>query len=489
MELIGHKIPEELLILFRKITNLAQEKKVKIYVVGGFVRDLMLQRPISEDIDFVLEGDAIEFAREFRKRFGGTRVVAYNRFGTAMLHHKIKNKNWKLEFVTAREEYYDEHSRKPHVQKANIESDLSRRDFTINAMALALFPEKFGELFDPHGGQKDLKQGIIKTPLDPKITFFDDPLRMMRAIRFASRFKFQIEEKTWEAIKEEKERLKIISAERITDELFRMLQQERPSLAIRLLKESGLLEYILPELLLLDQVEVVNEISHKNVFEHSLMVLDQVSEKTKDIPLLLAALLHDIGKPETKHFDSELGWTFHKHEIVGAEKIKIIGRRLKFSNSMVKLVSGYVKYHQWIIQLVKEINRITDSAIRRFLLESGELVEGLLILAECDITTSFPEKKQKLIENVQLFRKRIVELEQKDNWRNFKLAISGEDIMELFHLNQGKEVGIIKETIKEKIIQGEIENNRDSILQFLQNNNNKIKDWINESSGAKSKNV
>lgn len=472
MQLLGYDIQPEIADLFRKISDLAEQSEMAVYVVGGFVRDLILGDP-SPDIDFVLEGDAIAFAKSFKKQFGGTRVVTYNRFNTAMLNYKY----FKLEFVTAREEYYHEHSRKPVVKKADIKSDLSRRDFTINAMAIALHSGEFGALFDPYKGTEDLKAGIIRTPLDPEITFYDDPLRIIRAIRFASRFGFEIEDHTWNSIYKNKARLDIVSRERITEELNKMMLHTTPSKAIRLLNSASLLDMILPELIPLQEVEIVNGITHKDIFQHSLKVLDQLSVKSQDLTLRYAALLHDIGKPRVKQFDGS-GWIFHNHAEAGADMIPEIGKRLKFSNQMIRELQLLIRHHQWINNLIKSTDQLTDSAIRRFLVTTGNLAEKLILLSESDVTTGFPEKKAVIEQNVLHFKRRIKDLEEKDNWRLFKLAINGNDIMDIFNLHQSKIIGNIKLYLREKVLNGEIENTHEGLINYCRVNKKRIMEEI-----------
>lgn len=459
--------------ILEKVNVTAQDLGVEVYAVGGYVRDAYLGTE-GTDIDFVVVGDAIQFARMFRKKFGSSKVVTYPRFGTAMLFFTDRDQEpqltWKLEFVTARSEHYDENSRKPHVQTADLASDLSRRDFTINCIAMHISPERFGEIVDPFNGVEDIHQKIIRTPLDPVVTFNDDPLRILRAIRFATRLHFQIEEDTYQAILKTRERLKIVSKERITEEFKKILMADKPSIGLRLLRETGVSSVIFPELDKLAGVEQRKDYHHKDVFNHTLQVVDNISKKTEKFELRLAALLHDIAKPQTKKFVEGVGWTFHGHEELGARMVERIGRRMRLPVNTIKYVQKLVRLHLRPIQLVDDT--VTDSAIRRLMVEAGEDIDDLMTLCRADITSKNPRKVQRYLSNFDKVEARMKEVEEKDRLRQFKPAITGNDIMNLLQIPPGPMVGKIKQAIVDAILDGDLPNTYDDCVDYLM----KIKD-------------
>jgi poly(A) polymerase len=456
--------------ILEHISIAAKEYGAEIYTVGGFVRDLYLGKE-GTDIDFVVIGDAIKFTKYFRKKYQAGKVKTYPRFGTAMVHYQ----NYKLEFVTARSERYKPDSRKPVVKKADLESDLSRRDFTINCLAMEIHPEQFGEIIDVYNGISDIDNKIIKTPLDPDLTFSDDPLRMLRAVRFATQLNFNIEEKTYQAIVKKKERLEIISQERTTEEFKKLLLAPKPSIGLQLLKEIGILKIILPELEELSGVDQRQDYHHKDVFEHTLQVVDNIARVTDRFELRLTALLHDIAKPQTKRFVEGIGWTFHGHEDLGAKMVDGIGRKMKLPLSTIKYVQNLVRLHLRPMQLVD--NTVTDSAYRRLMVEAGYLIDDLLTLCRADITSKNPQKVRQYLKNFDKVEKRIGEVEEKDKLREFKPALSGNDIMKLFNMPPGPAIGKIKKAVVDAILDGEIPNEYSACKQYL----NKIKeDFLQE---------
>ena len=453
--------------IFEYICDSAETLNQPTYVIGGYVRDLVMKNP-SKDIDVVTVGDGLELASLVAKRLGKNAKVSYfKNFGTAQIKCKTSDgRIWEIEFVGARKESYQQHSRKPIVETGTIEDDQNRRDFTINTLAISLNKNDFGAFIDPFGGLNDIKKGIIRTPLDPHITFSDDPLRMLRAIRFAGRFNFTIDPVTWKGLVENIERIKIVSKERIAEELNKMLLAEKPSASFELLRNSGLLKLILPELCALQGVENIEGKQHKDNFSHSLEVLDNVSQRSADLWLRWAALLHDIGKTPTKRFDPTTGWTFHGHEVVGARMVNQIFTRLRLpQNEKNKYVYKLVLLHLRPIALVEEV--VTDSAIRRLLFDAGDDIEDLMMLAEADITSKNRKKVEEYLQNFASVRQKLQEVEEKDRLRNWQPPITGEIIMKTFGLPQGKEVGQIKNAIREAILDCVINNDYNEAYHFM----------------------
>ena len=449
--------------IFKIIAEASQLINVESYVIGGFVRDLILKRNFKKDIDIVAVGSGIELALKVSELLPKKpKVQVFKTYGTAMLRFE----DTEIEFVGARKESYNFESRNPIVENGTLEDDQKRRDFTINALALSLNKSDYGALLNPFDGLYDLKNKIIKTPLEPGITFSDDPLRMLRAIRFATQLNFEIEENCLFSIKKNCERIKIISGERIVDELNKILSAEKPSVGFLILFKTGLLEIILPELTALNNVEEIEGHTHKNNFYHTLEVVDNICKNTDDVWLRWAALLHDIGKAPTKKFNKKQGWTFHGHEFLGGKMAKKIFERLHMPlNQKMKFVQKMVVMSSRPIVLSQEI--VTDSAVRRLVFDAGEDVEHLMTLCEADITTKNPSKFKKYHQNFEIVRKKIVEVEQKDSIRNFQPPITGEQIMELYNLKPSKEIGILKEAIKEAILEGEIANDYNEAYDFM----------------------
>lgn len=449
--------------IFTLISKISDEISLESYVIGGFVRDYLLKRKLPKDIDIVSIGSGISLAEKVAERLpDNPKISIFKNFGTAM----IKAEGLDIEFVGARKESYESNSRKPYVESGSLQDDQNRRDFTINAMALSLSKENFGDLIDPFGGIQDLENQIIRTPLDPDITYSDDPLRMMRAIRFATQLNFTIEEKSLQAITKNKERLKIISNERIVDELHKILASEKPSVGLKLLFETGLLHYILPELIDLQGVQEQEGQRHKDNFWHTLEVVDNIAQHTDDLWLRWSALLHDIGKAPTKRFDKRNGWTFHGHEFLGSKMVFNIFKRLRMPlNEKMKFVQKMVRMSSRPIIIAEDI--VTDSAVRRLVFDAGDDFESLMTLCEADITTKNPNKFKKYHENFQIVRQKVVEVEEKDHIRNFQPPISGEEIMEIFNLKPSREIGTLKEAIKEAILEGKIPNEYEAAKAFM----------------------
>ena len=451
--------------IFKAVTEVADQINQETYVVGGFVRDYLLNRGQKKDIDFVTVGNGILLAKELSNKLGNTsQVSVFKRFGTAM----FKYQQTELEFVGARKESYSEDSRKPHVEDGTLEDDQKRRDFTINTLAISMNKATFGELIDPFNGVEDLNNKIIKTPLEPNVTYSDDPLRMMRAIRFAAQLDFEIEKESFQSIIDNAERINIVSFERVMDEFQKIMMTDKPSVGLLLLEQSGLLQYILPELIALKGIEEVEGQKHKDNFYHTLEVVDNISENTDNVWLRWAALLHDIGKAVTKRFDKKVGWTFHSHEFVGSKMTVKLFRRLKLPlGNQMKYVQKLVMMSSRPIAVVTD--DATDSALRRLLFDAGEDFDDLITLCKADITTKNEKKQRRFKQNFEVVEQKIKDVEERDHLRNFQPPISGEQIMELFDIKPGKEIGILKNAIKEAILEGEVENNYNSALEFVIN--------------------
>ena len=452
--------------IFHKISEAADHLGLECYVVGGYVRDIFLERP-SNDIDVVVVGSGIALAEELKRMVGrNAHLSVFRNFGTAQVKFRQKGKEYEVEFVGARKESYSHDSRKPVVENGTLEDDQNRRDFTINAMAICLNKDRFGELVDPFNGLADLEDGIIATPLEPGITFSDDPLRMMRCVRFATQLNFTIEDETFEALQRMADRIKIVSGERIKDELNKIILSALPSRGFVDLQRCGLLNIILPELSALDIVEQKNGRAHKNNFYHTLEVLDNVSKRSDDLWLRWAAIMHDIGKTKSKRWDPAIGWTFHNHNMIGAKMVPQIFRRLMLPMDMkMKFVQKLVDLHMRPIAIADD--EVTDSAVRRLMNDAGEDIEELMILCEADITSKNEVRKKIFLENFRMVREKLADLKEKDYVRLLQPVIDGNEIMEMFHLKPSREVGVLKQYLKDAVLDNKVENEREPLMALL----------------------
>ena len=452
--------------IFHQISEAADRLGLECYVVGGYVRDIFLERP-SNDIDVVVVGSGIAVAEELKRMVGKrAHLSVFKNFGTAQVKFRQKGREYEVEFVGARKESYSHDSRKPVVEDGTLEDDQNRRDFTINAMAICLNHNRFGELVDPFNGLADLEDGIIATPLEPDITFSDDPLRMMRCVRFATQLNFQIEEVTYVALERMADRIRIVSGERIKDELNKIIMAPHPSIGFDYLQRTGLLQLILPELAALDIVEQKNGRAHKNNFYHTLEVLENVSAQSDNLWLRWAALMHDIGKTKSKRWDPAIGWTFHSHNLIGAKMVPQIFRRLMLPMDMkMKYVQKLVDLHMRPIAIADD--EVTDSAVRRLLNDAGEDIDDLMTLCEADITSKNEVRKKLFLENFRMVREKLADLKTKDYVRLLQPVIDGNEIMELFHLKPSREVGVLKQYLKDAVLDNQVENEREPLMRLL----------------------
>ena len=452
--------------IFHQISEAADRLGLECYVVGGYVRDIFLERP-SNDIDVVVVGSGIAVAEELKRMVGKkAHLSVFKNFGTAQVKFRQKSREYEVEFVGARKESYSHDSRKPVVEDGTLEDDQNRRDFTINAMAICLNHNRFGELVDPFNGLADLEDGIIATPLEPDITFSDDPLRMMRCVRFATQLNFQIEDATYVALERMADRIRIVSGERIKDELNKIVMAPHPSIGFDYLQRTGLLQLILPELAALDIVEQKNGRAHKNNFYHTLEVLENVAAQSDNLWLRWAALMHDIGKTKSKRWDPTIGWTFHSHNLIGAKMVPQIFRRLMLPMDMkMKYVQKLVDLHMRPIAIADD--EVTDSAVRRLLNDAGEDIDDLMTLCEADITSKNEVRKKLFLENFRMVREKLADLKAKDYVRLLQPVIDGNEIMELFHLKPSREVGVLKQYLKDAVLDNQVENEREPLMQLL----------------------
>jgi len=446
--------------IFRTAGTLGKKIGVKVYVVGGFVRDAIMGRE-NHDIDLMVEGDGIQFSKLLANELNVPDIVPFDDFGTAIIPHS----EIEIEVATARKESYKSNSRKPEIELTTIDEDMSRRDFTVNAMAVSILPDSFGSLIDPYGGIQDISKKLIITPLDPNETFIDDPLRMLRAIRFSAQLNFNIAPNTINSIEANRKRLEIVSWERIRDEILKCLSTQKPSKAFYLFKETKLMEYIFPELDIMSGVDKIGGKGHKDVFIHTLEVVDNAANLTDRMKVRFAALVHDIAKPQTKRFDPVKGWTFHGHEEIGRRMIKDVAKRMKLSNELRDYLMVLTKLHLRPIALAKKT--ITDSAIRRVMFEAGEDLDDLMALCRADITTKNPEKVKKYMSNFNKVEELMRDVKLRDEMRAFHSPVRGEEIMKTFNLNQGPQVGAIKRSIENAILDGEIENSYQAALDYM----------------------
>ena len=452
--------------IFHQISEVADHLGLECYVVGGYVRDIFLERP-SNDIDVVVVGSGISVAEELKRMVGKkAHLSVFKNFGTAQVKFRQKGVEFEVEFVGARKESYSHDSRKPIVEDGTLEDDQNRRDFTINAMAICLNKDRFGELVDPFNGLADLEDGIIATPLEPGITFSDDPLRMMRCIRFATQLNFEIEPETFEALERMVDRIKIVSGERIKDELNKIIMAPHPSIGFEYLQRSGLLQIILPELAALDIVEEKNGRKHKNNFYHTLEVLENVCQHSQNLWLRWAAILHDVGKTKSKRWDGSIGWTFHNHNLIGAKMVPQIFRRLMLPMDMkMKYVQKLVELHMRPIVIADDI--VTDSAVRRLMNDAGDDIEDLMTLCEADITSKNEVRKKMFLENFRMVREKLTDLKEKDYKRLLQPVIDGNEIMEMFNLKPSREVGTLKQYLKDAVLDNKVENEREPLMALL----------------------